>query len=178
MLCCEHSGIKPDIITLGKALSGGVYPVSAVLSSKDIMLTITSGSHGSTFGGNPLGSAVAMAALDVITDEKLCDKAAHLGDVFRSAVSKISSPLIAQVRGKGLLNAVVIDESKSEKGRGAWEVCLLLKKYGLLAKPTHRNIIRFAPPLVIEEGELLRGVSIFEKALLDLDVVGEDMVSE
>ncbi|TIA91971.1 hypothetical protein E3P99_00802 [Wallemia hederae] len=178
MLCCHHSGIRPDIVTLGKALSGGVYPVSAVLADSPIMLTITAGSHGSTYGGNPLGSAVAMAALDVIVDEKLCEKAEHLGKVFREAVGKIQSPFIHQVRGKGLLNAVVIDDSKSTRNRGAWHLCLLLKRYGVLAKPTHRNIIRFAPPLVISEEELLRGVSAIEKALHDLDVVDDEMVKE
>ncbi|TIB66921.1 ornithine aminotransferase [Wallemia mellicola] len=176
MLCCEHSGVRPDVVTLGKALSGGVYPVSAVLADADIMLTITTGSHGSTYGGNPLGSAVAMAALDVIIDENLVERAEKLGHIFRDAVGKIQSPLIDQVRGKGLLNAVVIDESKSTRGRGAWDICILLKKYGLLAKPTHQNIIRFAPPLVISEDDLLRGVSIIEKALNDLDKV--DHISE
>ena len=176
MLCCEHSGVRPDVVTLGKALSGGVYPVSAVLADADIMLTITTGSHGSTYGGNPLGSAVAMAALDVIIDENLVERAETLGHIFRDAVGKIQSPLIDEVRGKGLLNAVVIDESKSTRGRGAWDICILLKKYGLLAKPTHQNIIRFAPPLVISEEDLLRGVSIIEKALNDLDKV--DHISE
>ncbi|TIA97684.1 hypothetical protein E3P92_04017 [Wallemia ichthyophaga] len=178
MLCSEHSGVRPDIVTLGKALGGGVYPVSAVLADKPIMLTITEGSHGSTFGGNPLASAVAMAALDVIVDEHLCDKAVHLGNLFRDAVSHIPSPLILQVRGKGLLNAVVIDESQSKRGRGAMEICLLLKHYGLLAKPTQKNIIRFAPPLVIDESDLLHGVEIIQKAILNLDVVDDDLVSE
>lgn len=140
MLCCEHDGVRPDIITLGKALSGGVYPVSAVLADRDIMLCIGPGEHGSTYGGNPLGCAVATAALDVLVDEKLCERAEELGEKFRAEMRALDTPLLKEVRGKGLLNAIVIDESKSKKGRSAWQLCLLLKSKGLLAKPTHVNM--------------------------------------
>jgi ornithine--oxo-acid transaminase len=129
-LCCEWDGVKPDIITLGKALSGGVYPVSAVLANKEVMLCIKPGEHGSTYGGNPLGCAVAMTALDVLVDEKLVDRAQEMGEMFRSKVREIGSPLIKLVRGRGLLNAVVIDETKSKKGRTAWQLCLLMKSKG------------------------------------------------
>lgn len=140
MLCSEWDGVKPDMITLGKALSGGVYPVSAVLANKDVMLCIQPGEHGSTYGGNPLGCAVAITALDVLIDEKLVDRAQRLGEMFRNEVRAIDSPLIKQVRGRGLLNAIVIDESKSKRGRSAWQLCLLMKSKGLLAKPTHVNM--------------------------------------
>lgn len=129
-LCSDWDGVKPDIITLGKALSGGIYPVSAVLANKEVMLCIKPGEHGSTYGGNPLGCAVAMTALDVLVDEGLVDRAQRLGEVFRSKVREIGSPLIKQVRGRGLLNAVVIDETKSKKGRSAWQLCLLMKSKG------------------------------------------------
>ncbi|KAI0791039.1 pyridoxal phosphate-dependent transferase [Abortiporus biennis] len=178
MLCYEHDGIRPDIVLLGKALSGGVYPVSAVLADKDVMLCIHPGEHGSTYGGNPLGCAVAMTALDVLVDENLAQRAEILGEKFRTAVRAINSPLVKLVRGRGLLNAVVIDEEKSLKGRTAWQLCLLLKSRGVLAKPTHVNIIRFAPPLVISEEDLLKAVRIIELALKDLDeldnIPGED----
>jgi ornithine--oxo-acid transaminase len=163
MLAVDHENIHPDILILGKALSGGVYPVSAVLANKDIMLCIQPGEHGSTYGGNPLGSAVAMAALQVLKEENLAEKADRHGEIFRSELRKINSPLIQLVRGKGLLNAVIIDESKSDKT--AWHICLLLKKNGLLAKPTHQNIIRLAPPLCITEEELHQAVAIFKKSL-------------
>ncbi|KAI8923993.1 pyridoxal phosphate-dependent transferase [Entophlyctis helioformis] len=166
MLAIDHENIKPDILILGKALSGGVYPVSAVLSSREIMLCIQPGEHGSTYGGNPLGSAVAMAALEVLKEEKLAEKADAYGKKFRAALEAINSPLIAKVRGKGLLNAIIIDESKSDKS--AWHVCLMLKHYGLLAKPTHRNIIRLAPPLCITEEELMTGVSIIARVLNEI----------
>lgn len=130
MLCSEWDNVKPDIITLGKALSGGVYPVSAVLANKEVMLCIKPGEHGSTYGGNPLGCAVAMTALDVLVDEKLVDRAERLGEIFRSEVRKIDSPLIKLVRGRGLLNAIIIDESASKKGRTAWQLCLLMKSKG------------------------------------------------
>lgn len=130
MLCSEWDGVKPDIVTLGKALSGGVYPVSAVLANKDVMLCIKPGEHGSTYGGNPLGCAVAMTALDVLVDEKLVDRAQRLGELFRSEVRKIDSPFIKLVRGRGLLNAIIIDESASKKGRTAWQLCLLMKSKG------------------------------------------------
>jgi len=169
MLCYEHDDIRPDIVLLGKALSGGVYPVSAVLADKDVMLCIQPGEHGSTYGGNPLGCAVAMTALDVLIEEDLANRAAVLGEKFRAAIREIKSPLVKTVRGRGLLNAVVIDEEKSSRGRTAWQLCLLLKSRGLLAKPTHVNIIRFAPPLVISEEELKHAIHIIELSLKDLD---------
>ncbi|WFD19615.1 ornithine aminotransferase [Malassezia caprae] len=171
MLCCQHYGIRPDIITLGKALSAGVYPVSAVLADKDVMLCIQPGEHGSTYGGNPLGSAVAITALDVIVNDKLCERAEELGQFFRAGLKEIKNPLLTEVRGKGLLNAIVIDETKSVKKRSAWDLCLLLKEKGLLAKPTHQNIIRLAPPLVITEEELKRGLEVISAALDELDTV-------
>ncbi|KAF8929363.1 ornithine aminotransferase [Dissophora ornata] len=167
MLCVDHDDVKPDMILLGKALSGGVYPVSAVLTSDEVMLCIKPGEHGSTYGGNPLGCAVAIAALEVIKEENLVERSAVLGEKFRAAVSKIQSPALALTRGRGLLNAIVIDESKAN-GRSAWQLCLLLKKKGLLAKPTHRNIIRLAPPLCITEEELMDGVRIIEESLKEL----------
>ncbi|KDQ55987.1 hypothetical protein JAAARDRAFT_158739 [Jaapia argillacea MUCL 33604] len=169
MLACEHEDIRPDVVLLGKALSGGVYPVSAVLADREIMLCIKPGEHGSTYGGNPLGCAVSMTALSVLVKEDLCNRALTLGHKFRSAIRAINSPLIKEVRGRGLFNAVVIDEEKSLKGRTAWQLCLLLKSRGLLAKPTHVNIIRFSPPLVIEEEDLMKAVKIIESSLVDLD---------
>lgn len=188
MLAVDHENVRPDMILLGKALSGGgqlfcsnsytvllnpcsVYPVSAVLADRDVMLCIKPGEHGSTYGGNPLGCAVAMTALNVLVDEKLAERAEKLGKLFRSSVRALNSPLVAAVRGKGLLNAVVIDSSKSTKGHSAWQFCLLLKERGVLAKPTHDHIVRFAPPLVITEEELLKAVGIIKASLLDLDTV-------
>ncbi|KAI0750369.1 ornithine aminotransferase [Irpex lacteus] len=173
MMAYEYEGIRPDIVLLGKALSGGLYPVSAVLADKDVMLCIQPGEHGSTYGGNPLGCAVAMTALDVLVEEKLAERAFELGEKFRSAVRALNSPLVKTVRGRGLLNAVVIDEAKSVRGRTAWQLCLLLKSRGVLAKPTHVNIIRFAPPLVISEEDLLKAVRIIGESLEDLDKVDE-----
>ncbi|KAJ8519266.1 hypothetical protein ONZ45_g3736 [Pleurotus djamor] len=169
MLACEYDNIRPDVILLGKALSGGVYPVSAVLADKDVMLCIQPGEHGSTYGGNPLGCAVAMTALDVLVDEKLAERAQRLGEKFRNTVSSFNNPLVDTVRGRGLLNAVVINEKMSKKGRTAWQFCLLLKSRGVLAKPTHVNIIRFAPPLVITEEELDKALTIIKQSLEDLD---------
>ncbi|KAI9058757.1 ornithine-oxo-acid aminotransferase [Trametes sanguinea] len=169
MLCCEHDNVRPDVILLGKALSGGVYPVSAVLADRDIMLCIRPGEHGSTYGGNPLGCAVAMTALDVLVEENLSQRAEVLGEKFRSAILGFNSPLVKTVRGRGLLNAVVIDEESSSKGRTAWQLCLLLKSRGVLAKPTHVNIIRFAPPLVISEEDLMKAIDIIKSSLEDLD---------
>ncbi|KAJ3309608.1 ornithine aminotransferase [Blyttiomyces sp. JEL0837] len=163
LLAIDHENIKADILILGKALSGGIYPVSAVLSSRDVMLCIRPGEHGSTYGGNPLGSAVAIAALEVLRDEKLAERSDVLGQKFRKALEDLKNPLIMKVRGKGLLNAIVIDESKFDKT--AWHICLLMKHYGLLAKPTHQNIIRLAPPLCITEEELMNGVEIIRKSL-------------
>lgn len=165
LLCCDYAGIKPDIVILGKAISGGVLPVSAVLSSKEIMLVIKPGEHGSTFGGFPLACAVAQAALEVVKDEALTENAEKLGKIFRDELQKITSPLIATVRGKGLLNAIVIEP---KDGIDAWDVCLKLKENGLLAKPTHQHIIRFAPPLVITEADLRQAIEIIKKTILSL----------
>jgi ornithine--oxo-acid transaminase len=151
MLAVDHENVKPDILILGKAISGGVFPVSAVLANDDIMLCIKPGEHGSTFGGNPIACKVAMAALDVIKDEKLEENAERLGKIFRDEFNSIDSDMIELVRGKGLLNAVVI---RNKEGKTAWDVCVAMKENGVLAKPTHGNIIRFAPPLVITEEQL------------------------
>lgn len=171
MMCHQHYDVRPDIVTLGKALSAGVYPVSAVMADKDVMLCIAPGEHGSTYGGNPLGSAVAITALDVLVNDKLCERAETLGNQMRESLRKIKNPLLSEVRGMGLLNAIVIDETKSTKKRSAWDLCLLLADKGVLAKPTHQNIIRLAPPLVITEEELQRGLKAIEDALNDLDTV-------
>ncbi|PHH88342.1 hypothetical protein CDD83_7672 [Cordyceps sp. RAO-2017] len=170
MLCSEWSGIKPDMVTLGKAISGGMYPVSAVLSSKEVMLVVEPGTHGSTYGGNPLGCAVSIRALELIEEEGMTANAERLGNVFRDGLAALKSPVIKAVRGKGLLNAIVIDESATS-GRTAWDLCLLLKKKGLLAKPTHGDIIRFAPPLVITETELRKGLNIIAEAIKELPTV-------
>ncbi|MBN2681736.1 MAG: ornithine--oxo-acid transaminase [Bacteroidales bacterium] len=162
MLACDHEGVRPDVLILGKALSGGVFPVSAVLADDDIMLCIKPGEHGSTFGGNPLGSKVAIAALEVIKEEKLAENAERLGKIFRDEIRKIDSEMISLVRGKGLLNAVII---KPKNGKEAWDVCVAMKDNGLIAKPTHGDIIRFAPPLVINEKELMECVEIIAKSI-------------
>ncbi|WP_462279883.1 ornithine--oxo-acid transaminase [Salinivirga cyanobacteriivorans] len=151
MLACDHENVRPDVLILGKAISGGVYPVSAVLADDDIMLVIKPGEHGSTFGGNPVGARVAMTALEVIKEEKLEENAERLGKIFREEFESIQSDMIAKVRGKGLLNAVIIN---NKNGKTAWDVCVAMKEHGVLAKPTHGNIIRFAPPLVINEEQL------------------------
>jgi len=163
LLACDHEGVRPDILILGKALSGGVYPVSAVLADDDIMLTIKPGEHGSTFGGNPLAAKVAIAALEVVKEEKLAERAEKLGVIFRNAMKEIKSDMIETVRGKGLLNAVVI---KPKNGKTAWDVCVKMSENGLLAKPTHDHIIRFAPPLVISEEELMQAIEIIKKSIL------------
>jgi ornithine--oxo-acid transaminase len=154
LLCCEHSQVRPDILILGKALSGGVLPVSAVLADDPIMLTIKPGEHGSTFGGNPLACAVAMESLRVVKDEDLAAKAAQSGDIFRTHMQQLAeqSDLVKEVRGKGLLNAIEINDA--EESSTAWNICLQLRDAGLLAKPTHGNIIRFAPPLIITLDQL------------------------
>ncbi len=162
LLACDHEGVRPDILILGKALSGGVYPVSAVLADDDIMLCIRPGEHGSTYGGNPVAARVAIAALEVIKEENLAERAQDLGEKFRADLRKIDSPMVELVRGKGLLNAMVI---KPTKGKTAWDVCLALKENGLLAKPTHEHIIRFAPPLVITEAQLKECADIIGKTL-------------
>lgn len=164
LLACDHEGVRPDILILGKAISGGVFPVSAVLADDDIMLVIKPGEHGSTFGGNPLACKVAIAALEVVKKEKLAENAERLGKIFREEIGKIQSDMIELVRGKGLLNAVVI---KPTKGKTAWDVCLAMKEHGLIAKPTHGHIIRFAPPLVINEEQLREAIEIIKKTILD-----------
>ncbi len=165
-LCCDYAGVKPDILILGKALSGGVLPVSAVLTNNEVMDTLKPGQHGSTFGGNPLGCAVAMEALKVVEDENLAANAYKMGVLFRSELMKVQqkTALIKLVRGKGLLNAVIIDENENSKT--AWNICMKMKDLGLLAKPTHGNIIRFAPPLIIEEDQMMEAVSIIERSIL------------
>jgi len=166
MLACDWEGIKPDVLILGKALSGGVYPVSAVLANNEIMLTIRPGEHGSTFGGNPIADKVAITALQVVKDEKLAENAEAMGKIFREACRKIDSPFIELVRGKGLLNAIVI---RPQNGKTAWDVCMQMKENGLLAKPTHDHIIRFAPPLVITEAQILEAVEIIRKSMKELE---------
>ncbi len=166
LLACEHEGVRPDVLILGKALSGGVLPVSAVLADDEIMLTIKPGEHGSTFGGNPLACKVAIAALEVIRDEKLAEKADYLGKIFREEMKAVKSDMIELVRGKGLLNAIVI---RPKNGKEAWDVCLAMKELGVLAKPTHGHIIRFAPPLVITEEQLRDAISLIKKAILQFD---------
>lgn len=169
MLCVEHEGIRPDIVILGKALSGGAYPVSAVLSDDEVMDCLRPGEHGSTYGGNPLACAVAMEALKVVQEERLADNARRLGSVFREAMHDLAeqSDLVTLVRGKGLLNAIVINDS--EKSNTAWNICLKLKENGLLAKPTHGNIIRFAPPLVMDEEQLSSCIDIIKKTILQYE---------
>jgi len=163
LLACDHENVRPDILILGKALSGGVYPVSAVLADDDIMLCIKPGEHGSTFGGNPVAAKVATVALEVVTDEKLAERAEYLGNIFREEMNNIDSPMIELVRGKGLLNAIVI---KPTNGKEAWDVCVEMAKNGVLAKPTHGHIIRFAPPLVISEDELRDAIGLIKKSIL------------
>lgn len=163
LLACDHEGVRPDILILGKALSGGAMPVSAVLADDEIMLTIKPGQHGSTFGGNPLGARVAIAALEVVKEEKLAERATRLGEIFRQKMREIDSPMIELVRGKGLLNAVII---KPYNGKEAWDVCVKMADLGVLAKPTHGHIIRFAPPLVIKDEELLEACERIKTAIL------------
>ena len=169
LLAVDHENVKADILILGKALSGGAYPVSAVLADDEVMNVIRPGNHGSTFGGNPVAAAVAMAALDVIKDENLAENAEKLGQLFRSELNKYieTSSIVKLVRGKGLLNAIVINDS--EESDTAWNMCLKLRDNGLLAKPTHGNIIRFAPPLVMNEEQLLDCVSIITKTLKEFE---------
>jgi len=162
LLCSDHEGVRPDIVILGKAISGGVLPVSAVLADDEVMLTIRPGEHGSTFGGFPLACRVATAALEVVKEEKLAERAEELGRIFREEMSRIKSPMIRQIRGKGLLNAVVIEPNE---GKEAWDVCVKMAENGLLAKPTHGHIIRFAPPLVITEPELREAIAIIRDSI-------------
>lgn len=187
LLCHEWSGIKPDLVLLGKAISGGMYPVSCVLGSKDVMLTIEPGTHGSTYGGNPLGCAVAIRALEIVRDENMVSRAEELGELFRSGLKKLNNPMVKTIRGKGLFNAAVIDETKTG-GHSAWDLCMLMKEKGLLvgralkiahvkkngeaddlkAKPTHQNIIRLTPPLVITEDEIQKALEIIDSAMKEL----------
>lgn len=169
LLAVEHENVKPDVLILGKAISGGVYPVSAVLANDDVMNVIKPGQHGSTFGGNPVACAVAMAALEVIKDENLAENAEKLGNLFRRKLDDYirNSNIVNLVRGKGLLNAIVINDS--EDSSTAWDICMKLKENGLLAKPTHGNIIRFAPPLVMNEEQLLECVEIITKTLKEFE---------
>lgn len=162
LLACDHEGVRPDLLILGKALTGGVYPVSVVLGDDEVMLCVRPGEHGSTYGGNPLGSRVAMAALDVVLDEKLADNAARLGEIFRQEIRSIRSSRIAGVRGRGLLNAVDI---RPEGGVTAWEVCLEMRDRGLIAKPTRTHTIRFTPPLVMTEAEIRECIGIIRSGI-------------
>lgn len=166
MLACDHEGVKPDLLILGKALSGGMYPVSGVLANDDVMMCIKPGQHGSTYGGNPLGCKIAISAMEVVLEEKLADNAQALGEILRTELRNIKSDRITLVRGKGLLNAIII---KEKNGISAWEVCLKLAENGLLAKPTHGDIIRFAPPLVITKEQILECAAIIEKTILSFD---------
>ena len=166
MLACDHESVKPDMLILGKALSGGMYPVSAVLANDEVMMCIKAGQHGSTYGGNPLGCKIAITAMNVVMDEKLAENAEILGELLRTELKKIKSHRLTTVRGKGLLNAIVI---KDHEGVTAWEVCLKLAENGLLAKPTHGDIIRFAPPLVITREQILECATIIKDTLESFD---------
>ena len=167
MLACDHENVRPDILVLGKALSGGVYPVSCVLADDEVMLTVKPGEHGSTYGGNPVAAKVAMEALDVLQEEKLADNALRMGEIFRKEMRSIQSEMIEIVRGKGLLNAVAI---KPTQGKSAWDVCLAMKENGLIAKPTHENIIRFTPPLVITEDQMMEAIGIIKKTFIEMGI--------
>jgi len=166
LLCCDHEGVRPDILILGKALSGGVLPVSAVLADDQVMLTVKPGQHGSTFGGFPIACKVAVAALEVVKEERLAERAATLGELFRQELNGFSSPFVKQVRGKGLLNAIVVEP---HNGKEAWDICLAMAEKGLLAKPTHRHIIRFAPPLMITEEEIREAIGIIKDSIRSLE---------
>jgi ornithine--oxo-acid transaminase len=162
MLACDHEGVRPDILILGKALSGGVLPVSAVLADDAIMLNILPGEHGSTYGGNPLACAVAITALTVLKEEKMAENATVMGELLRAELAKLQSPYITTIRGRGLLNAIVIKHANPE---ASWDLCLALKENGLLAKPTHGDKIRFAPPLIITKDQILESVDIIHRSL-------------
>ena len=166
MLACDHEEVKPDILILGKALSGGTLPISAVLANDEIMLTIKPGEHGSTYGGNPLACKVAMTALQVLKEEKMAENAEKMGQLLREELQKLNSPFISCIRGRGLLNAIIIEHENKE---AAWDLCLELKENGLLAKPTHGDKIRFAPPLLINETEIREAVAIIGKSLQSLN---------
>jgi len=166
MLACDHENVRPDLLLLGKALSGGAYPVSAVLADDDIMLTIKPGEHGSTYGGNPVACRVAMAALEVVKEENLVEKSEYLGKIFREEMRSVKSDMIELVRGKGLMNAIII---RPKNGKTAWDVCLKMKELGVLAKPTHGHIIRFTPPLIITETQLREAIELIKKAILSFE---------
>lgn len=166
LLACDHENVRPDILILGKAVSGGVYPVSCVLADDEIMLTIKPGEHGSTYGGNPIAARVAMAAIDVILDEKLVENSNRMGEIFRREMKAVDSKMIEIVRGKGLLNAIAV---KPNDGKTAWDVCLRLKENGLIAKPTHEHIIRFTPPLIITEPEMMEAVEIIKRTFHEFE---------
>jgi ornithine--oxo-acid transaminase len=166
MLACDYENVRPDILVLGKALSGGTLPISAVLANDEIMLCIQPGEHGSTYGGNPLACKIAMAALQVLKDENMAENAFAMGELFRAEITKLNSPYIKLIRGRGLLNAIVIEHSNSE---AAWNLCIEMKNNGLLAKPTHGDKIRFAPPLIIKKEQVLEAVAIIEKSLAVLN---------
>jgi ornithine--oxo-acid transaminase len=163
LLACDHENIRPDMVILGKALSGGVYPVSAVLADDEIMLCIKPGQHGSTFGGNPIAARVAVTALEVVRDEKLAENAERLGQIFRKELINIKADMMGLVRGKGLLNAIIVTP---KNGKTAWDVCVKMAENGLLAKPTHEHIIRFAPPLVITDDQVMEALDIIRKSIL------------
>jgi len=165
LLCLDHSNVHPDILILGKAISGGMLPLSCVMSSKEIMLCIKPGEHGSTYGGSPLASAVGIAALEVIRDEKLAERAERLGQRLRAALVEMNAPFVQGVRGKGLLNAVIIDPQFSRTG---WDICVMFSQRGLLAKPTHQNIIRLAPPLIITEEQMDECINIIRGVFEDV----------
>jgi ornithine--oxo-acid transaminase len=162
MLCCEHEGVVPDILILGKALSGGTMPVSAVLANNDIMLTIKPGEHGSTFGGNPLACKIAITSLKVIMEEGMVANALNMGKLFRSGIEQLHSPFIKEVRGKGLMNAIVINHNDAD---AAWALCMECMKNGMLAKPTHGDKIRLTPPLVINKDQIMESLNIIERSL-------------
>lgn len=167
MLACDHEGVRPDILVLGKALSGGIYPVSCVLADDEIMLTIKPGEHGSTYGGNPVAAAVSMSALDVIKDEDLVGNAERMGIIFREEMQMVKSDMIATVRGKGLLNAIAI---RPDAPKTAWQICLQMKENGIIAKPTHEHIIRFTPPLVINESQLREAIERIKKSFREMGI--------
>jgi len=171
MLCCDHDNVVPDILVLGKALSGGTYPVSMVLARNEIMLTIKPGEHGSTYGGNPLASVVCRAALGVLVDERLSANSEKIGEVFRAQLNKINSPIKNSVRGKGLMSALVVNEPQ-DKAWDSWHLTLALRDEGVLCKPTHGNIIRFTPPLVINQEQVFTACEAIERVLFKFSKIG------